>query len=251
MQWRIHALYVVDVTQVFDPYSDISQELSELGEEMPYEQKVKLFEEQGTLALAEIEDLCEQMNVPITTEMVFGGVPVNILQISEEYDLLAIGHMGNRHAEEKRYLGSNFQQIAHHTHIPLLTGGGQYMPRELQRVLLAYDGSQLSCKAFEWTESLQSMFKAVLVLSVEREKDRKHTWLADRHEEIDESALAQYEFIRAAGNPGHIIASEALAEQADLILMGAYQHANLLRGVRHSTLDTVLRETDLPVLAIK
>ena len=83
MQWRIHALYVVDVTQVFDPYSDISQELSELGEEMPYEQKVKLFEEQGTLALAEIEDLCEQMNVPITTEMVFGGVPVNILQISE------------------------------------------------------------------------------------------------------------------------------------------------------------------------
>jgi len=250
-QWHLHALYVVDITQVFDPYSDISQELSELGEEMPYEQKITLFEEQGTLALAEIEELCQQMNVPVSTEMIFGGVPVNILEMSKGYDLLAIGHMGNRHAKERKHLGSNFQQIAHHAHIPLLIGGGQCTPRKFQRALLAYDGSQLSHEAFRWAENLQSLFKATMVLSVERENERNHTWLAGRHREIEESALAQYEFIQAAGNPGYMIASEAVAEQADLILMGAYQHKNLLRWARHSTIDTVLRETDLPVLAIK
>lgn len=250
-RWHLHALYVVDITQVFDPYSNVSQELSELGDEMPFEQKVKLFEEQGTLALAEVEELCQQMSVPVSTEMVFGGVPVNILQISKGYDLLAIGHMGNRHAKEPKHLGSNFQQIARHAHVPLLIGSSQYASQKFQRVLLAYDGSQLSHEAFRWAENLQSLFKAIMVLSVERENVRNHTWLADRHEEIDESALTQYEFIQAAGNPGHMIASKAVTEQADLILMGAYQHKNLLRWARHSTIDAVLRETNLPVLAIK
>jgi nucleotide-binding universal stress UspA family protein len=251
MQWCIHALYVVDITQIFDPYSNISHELSELGEETPFEQKVKLFEEQGALALAEIEEICQQMNVPVSKEMIFGGVPVNILQKSEGYDLLALGHMGNRHAKEHKHLGSNFLQIAHHTNIPLLIGSDQCTPRKVQRALLAYDGSQLSHEAFKWAENLQGLFKAIMVLSVERENEREHTWLADRHEEIEESALTQYEFVQAMGNPGHIIATKAVAEQADLILMGAYRHTNFLRWVRPSTIDTVLRETDLPVLAIK
>jgi nucleotide-binding universal stress UspA family protein len=251
MQWCIQALYVVDVSQVFNPYNDISKELSELGEEMPYEQKETLFEEQGTLALAEIEELCQQMKVPVTTEMVFGDVSDTILEASEGYNLLAIGHMGNRHAKENNHLGSNFQQIAHHAHIPLLIGGSHCTSRKVQHVLLAYDGSQLSHEAFKWVENLHGLFKTVKVLSVEREKERNHAWLAERHEEIEESTLTQYEFVRGSGNPGHVIASKASAEHVDLILMGAYRHKNLLRWVRHSTIDTVLRETDLPVLAIK
>jgi nucleotide-binding universal stress UspA family protein len=250
-KWHLHALYVVDITQVFDPYSDVSPELSELGEEMPFEQKMELFEEQGTLALAEIEGLSQEMGVAITTEMIFGGVPENILKMSKDYDLLAIGHMGNRHAKENKHMGSNFQQIAHHIQIPLLIGNSHCKQQKLQRVLLAYDGSLLSHEAFKWAENLQNLFKTIEVLSVERGKEKDHTWVADRHKELEESALAQYEFIRTAGNPGEKIASKALTEQADLILMGAYHHTNILRWARHSTIDTVLRETDLPVLAIK
>ena len=103
----------------------------------------------------------------------------------------------------------------------------------------------------KWVENLSDLFKAITVLAVEKENERDHTWLADRHEEIEESALTQYEFIQAVGNPGHMVASKAVTKGADLILMGAYQHTNLLRWARHSTIDTVLRETDLPVLAIK
>jgi nucleotide-binding universal stress UspA family protein len=251
MQWCIHALYVVDVSQVFNPYNDISQELSELGKELPYEQKETLFEEQGMFALAEIEELCQQMKIPVTAEMVFGDVSDTILEASEGYNLLAIGHMGNRHAKENKHLGSKFLQIAHHAHIPLLIGGSHCTPRKVQRVLLAYDGGQRSHEAFKWAENLHGLFETVKVLSVEREKERNHTWLADRREEIEESALTQYEFFQAAGNPGHVIASKALEEHVDLILMGAYRHTNLLRWVRPSTIDTVLRETELPVLAIK
>jgi len=96
LQWGINALYVVDVTQVFEPYGNTSKELSELGDEIPHEQKISLFKEQGSFALMEIEDICQQMHVPLTTEILFGGVPDIILQASKGYNLLAIGRRGNR-----------------------------------------------------------------------------------------------------------------------------------------------------------
>ena len=251
MHWGLYALYVVDVTDVFEIYTDTSKELSELGEEMLSAQKVRLFEEQGTLALAEIEEICQGMDVPVTTEVSFGGVPEIVLKTSKGYNLLAIGRRGNRHEKEPRHLGSNFQQIAHHSHTPLLIGGDDSVRQKLQRVLLAYDGSELSRKALDWAENLQSMFTGITALSVEKENEQDHTWLADRHEEIINSNLAQCEFIRGAGNPGQTIVSIGSVKQAGLILMGAYQHTRLLGWARHSVIDIVLRGTDLPVLAMK
>ena len=251
MHWGLHALYVVDVTDVFDIYTDTSKELSELGEEMLSEQKVRLFKEQGSLALAEIEGICQGMDVPLTTEISFGGIPEIVLKTSKGYNLLAIGRRGNRHKKEAKHLGSNFQQIAHHSHIPLLIGGDDSVGQKLQRVLLAYDGSELSRKALNWAETLQSIFIGIIALSIEKENEKDHTWLADRHEEIIGSNLGQCEFIREEGHPGPMIVSTSSAKQADLILMGAYQHTRLLGWARHSVIDIVLRGTDLPVLATK
>jgi len=251
MGWRLHALYVVDVTQVFEVYSDTTRELSELGDEVLHEQQITLFEEQGTLALAEIEGLCQEMNVPVTTEMIFGGVSNIILKAARQYSLVALGRRGNRHKKNIQHLGSNFQQIAHHIHTPLLIGGSDTMQQNIQRVLLAYDGSEFSRKAFTWTENLQRMFTEVTVLSVEKESVENHTWLADRNEEIANTTLTHYEFIREEGNPGQIIASTALSKKVDLILMGANQHPKIFGWAKQSAIDTVLREIDLPVLATK
>jgi nucleotide-binding universal stress UspA family protein len=251
MHWGLHALYVVDVTDVFDIYTDTAKELSELEEELPSEQKVRLFEEQGALALTEIEGICQGTGVPFTQEISFGGVPEVVLKTSKDYNLLAIGRRGNRHKKEVQHLGSNFQQIAHHSHIPLLISGDDSVVQKLQHGLLAYDGSELSRKALDWAETLHNMLTSMTVLSVEKEDEKDHTWLADRHEEIASSNLTHCEFIRAEGDPGSIIASTGSEKQADLILMGAYQHTRFLGWARHSVIDIVLRGTDLPVLATK
>jgi len=39
----------------------------------------------GTLTLAEIDELCQEMNVPVTTEMIFGGVPETILESAKQF----------------------------------------------------------------------------------------------------------------------------------------------------------------------
>lgn len=251
MKWNLHALYVVDAAQVFEMYSDATKELSELGEELPQEEKEKLFEEQGILALAEIKELCQQMGVSLTTEMIFGGIPEIILKTARMHSLLAMGRRGNRHEKDRHHLGSNFLKVAHHVHIPLLIGGRDTAKPIFNRALLAYDGSELSRRALIWTENLQSMLTDIMTLSVEKENTRDHTWLADRYEEIATNTLSHYEFIRKEGEPGHTIASTASSKQAELILMGAYQHSKVFGRSRHSAIETVLREVDLPVLAAK
>jgi len=251
MRWSLHGLYVLDVTQVFEPYGNTNKELSELGQDIPIEQKTTLFEEQGALALLEIEDLCQEIGVPLTTEILFGGVPDLILRQSQEYNMLAIGRRGNSHNNDTQHLGSNFKQIAHHIHIPLLIGGKNSIRRKFHHVLLAYNGSEFSRKALTWTENLQGSFTEVIALAVEKENEMDHTWLADRHDDIAESALKQYEFIREAGDVGQSIVKAASSTKVDLILMGAYQHPRILGWARHSAIDTVLRGIDLPVLATK
>jgi len=249
--WSLHALYVVDVTQVFEIYGDTSKELSELVDNTRNEQQMTLFEEQGTLVLAEIEGLCQKMGLLVTTEMIFGGIPDTILRTAKQYSLLALGRRGNRHEKDTQHLGSNFQHIAHHIHLPLLIGGNDTTQQKFQRILLAYDGSELSRKALTWTENLQKMFGEVIVLSVEDEHRKDHTWLESRQKEITESTLTHYEFIADQGEAGKMIASIASSRQADLILMGAYQHTQLLEWTKHSVIDNVLREVNLPVLAMK
>jgi len=248
MQWSLHALYVVDVTQVFEVYSDISQELSELDKEMKHERNVTLFEEQGILALAEIEEMCRKMGVPLTTEMVFGGVADTILKKASGYNLLALGRRGNSHETEEQHLGSNFQQIAHHIHIPMIIGGN-ITPKRFERILLAYNESIPAHKALTWVENLQAKLTKVMALCVENEKEQDFTWLEDRQAEIAGSNLSHYEFISGRGNPGQMIASTAQSRQTDLILMGGYHHLKLLGWAKHNAFETVLSNTGIPVLA--
>ena len=251
LNWNIHALYVVDAAQVFEMYSDPSQELSKLDGEISNERLITLFEEQGTLTLAEIDELCQGMNIPVTTEMIFGGVPETILEASKQYSLLAIGRKGNHKNKDEHHLGRNFRRIAHHTRTPLLISNDDDLPLKHQRVLLAYDGSELSHTALSWTEKLQKMFADVMAVSVGEKCEADCAWLEERQKEIADSTLNHYKFDREIGEPGKIIASLATSQQADMIVMGAYRHSPLREWATHSTLNSVMNEVTVPILAAK
>ena len=251
LHWSIHAVYVVDAAQVFEMYGDTTPELSEFGTQVPDEQQFDLFKEQGLLALAEVESLCQLVDVPVTTELIFGGVPHVVLESARQYQLLALGRRGNRHENVSQHLGSNFRQIAHHAHCPLLIGGNNSNHNKCQHLLLAYDGSTLSKQALTWADDLGTKCRDILVLSVEKEYEKDHTWLEDRQLEIERSGVKPNEFIRGGGDPRRSIVAIASSRQADLILMGAYHHAQFMEWTNHSVLDSVLRESDIPILAMK
>ena len=148
-------------------------------------------------------------------------------------------------------MGSNFREIAHRIETSLLIGGREYSPEKIRHILLAYDGSEYSQRALQWAESLRSAFNSVTTLSIEKEFETEHEWLNSRKLEITNSTLTNSEFIQAQGEAGPTIASISSSKQMDLILMGGYRHSQLLEWATHSTLNKVLRECDVPVLAAK
>jgi nucleotide-binding universal stress UspA family protein len=252
MHWGLHALYVVDITQVYDMYGNVQRELSELESDMlPTQRRITLFEEQGTLALTEVQGVCEALNVSITTEMIAGNVADIILDNAPKYKLLTLGQRGNRHPGDSEHLGSNFRKIAHHSSIPVLIGEKGGARKKFQRLLLAYDGSELSRLALAWVDRLQRLFSKIMVVSVAENTKDAETWLDERRKEVAASALANPEFIGEQGKPAEIIAAMAASQHADLIAMGAYQHSQFLEWVKDSTLSNVLREVHLPILATR
>lgn len=251
LEWNIHALYVVDATKVFEVYSDISQELGKLGGEFSNEQPVTSFEEQATLSLIEIEEMCQNMNVPVATEMIFGSIPETILEASKHFGLLALGRRGNHYERDGNHLGGNFRRIAHHVRIPILIGGTDKTPLKHEHILLAYDGSKFSHMALSWAEKLQKLFADVMAVSVGQKCGEDCAWLKERQKEIANSTLKHYEFDREIGEPGKIITSVASSRHADLLIMGAYKHSQFREWATHSILNSVMHEVAIPILAAK
>ena len=251
LHWSMHALYVVDLTEALEPYNPINRDLSELGDERPEgEKRLTLLEEQGLLVLEEVRTMCEKYTVSVTTEMMAGDIPSIILDAAGQYDILALGRRGNHHNGEMNHLGSNFRHIMHHCKTSVLVGASHDDRRNFRNLLLAYNGSDLSRCALGWTERLQSLFKEKIVISVGNEH-LGQVWLKERESEITGSALVHPDFVTEIGEAPPSISRLVLARKTDLLVMGGHHHSHLLEWAAHSTLNGVLREVDVPILAAK
>jgi nucleotide-binding universal stress UspA family protein len=144
----IHGLYVVDEALALDSYADYQHELESNGEPASRAELLTWFEEQGDAALQMLEARCQATGVPVTAELLAGGVPEMVLRQSEQARLLAIGRRGHGHAGDPHHLGRSFRTIAHHAHLPIVIGGGE--ERTVRRLLLAYDGSERTQPALSW-----------------------------------------------------------------------------------------------------
>lgn len=246
----IRGLNVVEGALVLNMYANYHAELGRPEEPTSRAELITWFEEQGDLALRGLEVRCRAANVPVTTQIRFGSVSALIRQEAAQGQMLALGRRGHRHGADPGHLGSNFRAVAHHTNRPLLVGG-EPAPRQLRRLLLAYDGSEHTQKALNWTARLQCALSAEVVALFVEENDGTHL-SGQRVKEIPQqlvkSNLAEYRFLNRKGQPATEIATAAVENEVDLIVMGVYRHTFLMEWLVDSTLDRVLRNTSLPLL---
>ncbi len=244
----IQGLYVVDEALVLGMYADYRAELGYVGEPSSRVELLARFEEQGSAALRWLEARCRAAGVPVTTNLLFGGVPELVSQAAAQVDLLALGRRGRGHATDPNHLGRNFRAIAHHAHRPILVGGDEQQ-RSMQRLLLVYSHDERAQHALSWASSLQHALSAeVLVLAVRKEADTPPQWLSEMPARLDRSELTGYRLLRREGEPASEIVAAAAEHRVDLIIMGGYHHPALLEWLAGSTQDHVLRRTRLPVL---
>jgi nucleotide-binding universal stress UspA family protein len=239
----MHGLYVVDETLALDPYVNYHRELESKRVPASRTELLTWFKEQGDAALQLLEMRCRAAGVPVRAEILAGGVAEIVLRASEQARLLAIGRRGHGHEGDYHHLGQSFRTIARHAHLPLVIGGEE--ERRVQRLLLAYDGSERAQPALAWASSLQRTLPAEVVVVAVQENGLQSTdeWLAGAR-----SRLGGCRCLHRVGQPASEIVAVAEENQADLIVMGRYRHAALLEWLIGSTVDRVLRGTQLPVL---
>jgi nucleotide-binding universal stress UspA family protein len=243
----IRGLYLVDEALVLDTYADYQTELGDLEKPTSRDDLVARFRERGETALQLLAARCQAAGVPVTTDIQFGSVLQLLLQEAAEVELLALGRRGHRHAVDPNRLGGHFRAIAHRIQRPLLVGGDEQRP--VQRLLLAYDGSETAQRALGWASLLQQALSArVVVVAVQDSGDAPGQWAMDIETQVAQSSLGHYEFLTRVGQPATEIVAVAAENQVDLIVMGRYHHVALLEWLAGSTVDKVLRNTGLPVL---
>lgn len=244
----IWGIYIVDEALVYDRYVDYKAELDQNLREIRDGEPLELFEMQGAQATRWLEKRCLAAGVPVIPELLFGGVPELITQRTQESELLALGRNGNRHALDNGHLGHNFRSIAHRSRAPLLIGGGNASP--IHRVLLAYDGSEKAQRALYWARRLQSEFESrVWVVSAATDPADSQAWFSKMRADIEQRGLMDFDFLSREGDPSQEILAAAEENRIDLILMGRYGHSAWVDRITGSTLDRVLRNTSLAVLA--
>jgi nucleotide-binding universal stress UspA family protein len=241
----VHGLYVVDETLALETYADYGRELEVDSEPVSRSELLAWFEEQGDAALEMLDVRCQAADVPVVTELVAGGIPDMVLRQSKQAQLLAIGRRGHGHEGDFHHLGRSFRTIAHRAHLPVVIGGDE--ERAVRRVLLAYDASKHAQSALAWASQLQRTLPAEVSVVAVQENGQQATdkWLAEAR-----SQLAGCQCVHRPGHPAHEIIAVAKETNTDLIVMGRYRHIALLEWFAGSTVDRVLRGTQLPILMV-
>jgi nucleotide-binding universal stress UspA family protein len=242
----VRGLYVVDERLIFDTDYNLEKEIGHMaGEMLLSEERAQLLKGEGNAALRWLEERCLENNVPIQSDLMFGGMPDVIINEAEKVRLLALGRQGCDHDDDSTHLGGHFRKIAHHAPVPLLVGGETLSP--IHRILLAYDGSRTAQHALTWANLLQQIWQShLLIVSVTDEAKSPH-WLAEMEEQVDSIGLQNHRFIGRRGDVSAEILATVTEEKVDMIVMGGYQHSALREWLTGSTVDQILRNTTLPV----
>jgi nucleotide-binding universal stress UspA family protein len=248
--FSVRGLYVVDEALALDTYTNPEAELDGIPSLISRAELITQFRSQGEMALQWLEAHSRAAGVAVSVDLLAGGVMELVLREAAQARLLAMGRRGHGHAGDPTRLGSNFRAIAHRTRLPMAVGGDE--ERSVQRLLLAYDGSRHAKRALEWAARLQHTLPVeVLVLAVQEQGVQPvEQWLEEARLHLDHGEPGSCRCLRRTGQPGIEIAAAADENEVDLVVMGRYRHQVPIEWLVGSTVDQVLRDTQLPVLIV-
>ena len=207
------------------------------------------FEQRGEVALKWLEASCREARVPVTTDLLFGGVPELVLQATAEAELVALGRRGHGHPTDQKYLGRNLRAIAQHPQQPMLVAGDER--RLIKRLLLVYDPSRRNQRALTWASLFQHMLPSTAVVLVSQEvyqASQPGLPEAEVQAYLEQTGLSDYHLVSSERSLAAGIVSAAADNDVDLIVMGEHRHTIASRWLIGPVLNHVLRNTSLPVL---
>jgi nucleotide-binding universal stress UspA family protein len=230
--------------------------------------------EQESPAALEIETRfdrrCTEAGIPGKLDRVSGDISRNICDRARWTDLIVVNLAFPPAPETLNRLGSGFRTIIRRCSRPILAvpsarGENSAVISSMQHALLAYAGSPKSEEAlfaavhlaYHWGTALDILINTKVdgvVLSSETsltimdKSDGLPVPLDERVRNYLKCCDIKAEIILAQGSPGELILQTAAERACDWIIMGGYEAAPLIEVFTGSTVDDILRQTQMPVL---
>lgn len=217
----------------FEPYLDFATRMREV------------LEERGKVILEEFSRRCRERGLRHEEFLDMGIVPNEICERSKMADLVVLGHRGINEEFSTGLLGGTAESVTRSCPRPILVSTKRF--KEIERPLLAYDGSHRASAAMESAAELCTQLKLPLtVLYVPREEKMGEKVLQEARSYLGPYGIeARYELAR--GYPEQKIIDYLVNLNYDLLFIGAYGHRRIIEMVLGSTTEYVLRKSPCPV----
>jgi nucleotide-binding universal stress UspA family protein len=217
----------------FEPYLDFSTKMREV------------LEERGKSILGEFSRRCVEKGVRHETFLDMGIIPNEICERAKVADLVVLGHRGINEEFSTGLLGGTAENVTRKSPRPVFVSTRTF--KEIQRPLLAYDGSRRANSAMESAAEFCTQLRLPLtVLYVPKDETMGEKILQAARSYLGAYGIdARYELAR--GYPEQKIVDYLLNFNYDLIFIGAYGHRRIIEMVLGSTTEYVLRKSPCPV----
>ena len=247
----IHVLFIADSRIIEAPYWTAAPPDEPIPGADPHLTDIaltigRMIASYGEKVLAEAQQRCQAAQVPCETEYRVGSVSNEIIHASAHMDLVVIGRYGLGAAWAGPTFGSVFEAVVRHAKAPVLAVQSEVRP--IQRILVAYDGSERAKDALHLgADMVATPGRELLVLVV----NDGHPQMLDVFAEVKEwleaheiDALPLFE----EGEPAETILRIEREYDCSLIVMGAYGHSHFMKIFFGSTVDEVVHQAVSPVL---
>jgi nucleotide-binding universal stress UspA family protein len=245
----LQALYVTDIRLLEGPWL---ADLSGAFGAQPYPNLMPKVEEiqrqKADTILGAVAERCAQHNVACEVAHETGGLVPTMLQYEQAADLVVLGQHGEHAQWAGDMLGSSVERMVRASVRPCLVTPDEF--RQIQCLLIAYDGSGESAKALRVGLQLAGRLEATvnLVTICQREQAEQGTNVLQQaqRQAVEQKLVVHAQLLH--GDAETEILNERLKVGADLIVMGAYGHTRIREWVVGSTTSQIIRQSPVPVL---
>ncbi len=214
------------------------------------EESQKILEEKAEKVLERAGAMLKSEGVPFTLEKESGSPVEVICEKVKVADLLVMGARGEFEKWSDKMLGATFESVSRLSIKPIFVVHKEFRP--LQKMMLAYDGSENSNRALPWAGYWAEKFQVPLyVLTVNENTEEGHAVLEEAAAYLQSYTIPELSTLLKSGDTAETIVGTVKEIQADTIIMGSYGHSRIREAILGSTTVQVMRKSPVPVLMVK
>ncbi len=243
---RIHAVALIDIAAFEVPVIGTPDGFMPSVATPPMKESRILLTELTEAAKDRLErfaDQCASREIPCSTE-IKTGIPGEIIgRMSAAHDIVVVSRTGyNRFATSQETIDSLVAPVIRNSVRPVLVAGLEFREdSDIQKVLVAYDGSAHSSRALLAAAEIAARPGVdCLLAAVAQSEDAGHEALAPAEAFLIHHGISPRKKVVVGSKPSDVICEMVASGKADLVIMGAYGHSPIREVLFGSTTEQVL-----------